>query len=243
MISCLIVDDEPKSRQVLNLLLSNYCDQTVVVGQADSVETGIQLMQKRKPELLFLDIELAGKTGFDLLEAIPKRSCEVIFVTGFEQYAREAIRYSGMAYLLKPIDLDELLEAVERVEQKLLERDAQQQRGLPGPPEPDRIVVPSGSGYTLLDVASIMYLKAEGAYTEVTLKDRTRLMISKAIGEYEKRLAAFNFVRIHRSFVVNLSYVQQYFRGRGGYVLLKDGTHLDVSVRKRPVLLQSLGLA
>jgi len=240
MISTLIIDDEPKSREVLRLMIADYCDNAFVVGQAASVSQALERIQTLRPQLILLDIELADQSAFDLLDALPKRSCEVIFVTGFEHYARKAIQYSGMAYLMKPIDLEELQEAVARVEAKL----ADQSSTAPAPPTPEqeRIVVPTSSGYTLLEVGAIMYLEAEGAYTNVTLKDSTRLMISRSIGEYEQRLAALNFVRIHRSVMVNLQYVKEYVRGRGGYVMLKDGTHLNVSARKRMALMQSLGL-
>ena len=241
MISALIVDDEAKSREVLRLMISDYCDEAFVVGQAASVDEALERIQRLKPQLILLDIELAGKSAFDLLDKLPDRDCEVVFVTGYEQHARKAILYSGMAYLLKPIDLDELLMAINRVADKVAQQAASAPAVQP-PVDKQRIVVPTSSGYTLLEIEAIMYLEADGAYTCMTLKDRTRLLVSKSIGSYESHLAKLNFVRIHRSVMVNMQFVREYVRGRGGYVMLHDGTHLNVSARKRSSLLQALGL-
>ena len=236
MISCLIVDDEKKSRDLLNTMLSDYCQNVKVIGMAARVEESLELIARLRPQLVFLDIELSGKNAFDLLDILPNRRFEVIFTTGYEQYALKAFKYAGLDYLLKPIDLEELQSAIDRAGEKIvLLNDPEEEQ------DPDRLVVATHQGYMVLDPNRVVYLEAEGSYTQFYFEDGSKVLVCDSIGDHEKNLPTQGFVRIHRSHLVNLDFVQEYVRGRGGYVLLKNGNHLNVSIRKKTDLLKALG--
>ncbi len=241
-ITAFILEDERKNRQLIHTMLTNYCDNIEVIGESSNINDAIQQIDELIPDLVFMDIQLGSQTVFELLDKIPERNFEIIFTTGFEKYAIQAIKYSGIDYLLKPLNLEDLQAAVARAFKKIQERHDNQDRANEEHLTDNRLVVPTLHGYVMLERLKVMYMAAEGAYTKIFLQDGTNFLVSNAIGTYEDKLPFPSFVRIHRSFMVNLRFIKEYIRGRGGYVLLQDGTHLNVSVRRKSDLLKALGL-
>lgn len=255
MIRSVIVDDEEKSRKLLRNLIKNYCDQIEVVGMADSVETGITSIKKNKPELLFLDIEMPDGNGFDLLEKIHDMSPEVIFTTAYDQYAIQAIHFSALDYLLKPINLEELKTAVKKVEVKIHERVEKQSinqslqvllENHKSQVHNRKIGLPTQNGINFVLVKDIIMCKAEGNYSIIYLQGKQHQeIVSKTLKEFEDMLKDFNFFRVHRSYLINLNHIREYSRtnqsadydGDGGSVVMNNNLHIPVSRDKRKHLL------
>ena len=256
MIKAIIVDDEEKSRKLLRNLLSEYCEQIEILDMADSVESGLQIINKTNPELVFLDIEMPDGSGFDLLEKIENASFEVIFTTAYNQYAIQAIHFSALDYLLKPINIDELKSAVlkvetmlnEKVEEKsinhslqiLLENNKAQTNN-------KKIGLPTQSGINFVLVKDIIMCKAEGNYCVIYLDGKQQKeIVSRTLKEFEDMLKEFNFFRVHRTYLINLNHIKEYNRtnqsadydGDGGSVVMNNGLYLPVSRDRRKYLLE-----
>ena len=242
----LIIDDEAPGREALAHYVGRYCQDLNIVGLADGIKSGLALIDQYRPEVLFLDIEMPYGNGFDLLEKLPKDyHPQVVFVTAFEQYALQALRASAAHYLLKPIVIDELIEAVDRVKDRVWMKGQvathqllQQRELLAGPQGPERLALPLIDGLELVQVADISYLRAADNFTQFHLADGRRLMICRKLSFYADLLQAAGFYRLHRSTVVNISSVQRYVRGGGGTVVLADGTELSVAKNRRAGLLE-----
>lgn len=242
-IKALVVDDEPASQENLCGLLQRYCPQVDIVdavGDAASAEAAIR---GRHPDLVFLDIEMPGANGFDLLDRMADVP-DVVFVTAHEQYALNAIKRYALDYILKPIDVEDLLRAVARKQEQdapqLERRRMMRAEGMHGGLG-KRLALPSAQGLYLIGIGDIVRCEAEGHYTTFHMKDGKQHLVTQGLGQYEDLLVPHGFFRIHHAHLVNLACVRQYIRGRGGYVLLDDGRHLDVSARRRDAFLAALG--
>ncbi|OAV44600.1 LytTR family DNA-binding domain-containing protein [Lewinella sp. 4G2] len=245
----LIIDDEAPNREALAHYLTKYCPGVTVVGQADSVAPALELIAAEEPDLLFLDIEMPFGNGFDLLERLPEgTNPQVVFVTAYEQYALRALRMSAAHYLLKPVDIDELIEAVARVRSRLamgesgrvhetLLHNLKKERAAP----PERLALPLLDGLEIVRPAEIRYLEAADNFTVFHLADGRQLMICRKLRFYADLLEGSGFYRIHRSTVINLAEVQRYHRGKGGTVTLRGGVELDVAGARKKGLLEVLG--
>ena len=237
-LKAVIVEDEAQSRTILSNYLQKYCSQVSILGEATTVKEGIELIIKKQPDLVFLDVEMPFGNAFDLLEKMPERNFEIVFVTAYEQYALEALNNHAAYYLMKPIDIDELIKAVAYVgEIKEKERKLEKLVLKAGIPKVSgKITIPQLDGFQVLDVADIIYCKADDNYTEIYLENRKRL-VSKTLKYFESALEAFPFVRIHKSYLVNINAVVKYRKGKGGSVVLTNGKELSVSAsRKRQLL-------
>jgi len=246
--NAVIIDDEKRSRESLELLVKDYCPNVNVLDMAESVATGVECIKKHKPDLLFLDIEMQDGTGFDLLEKVAGNNFYVIFTTAFENYALRALKLSAVDYLLKPINADELKAAVSKasdiMEQKstennfqLLLQNLQSNTGM------HKIALPTSEGLTFINVHDIIRCQADGSYTHFYFKTQKKLLVSKKIKEYEELLSPYNFVRVHHSHLVNLDEVTKYVRGDGGYVVMSDGETVYVSKRKKEDFMAALNKA
>ena len=238
MIRAIIVDDEPNTRDTLHNLLKKFCPQVNIEGVADSVKSGLALIGKIQPELVFLDIEMPHADGFQLIEQGIGNDFEVIFTTAYDQYAVKAFRYNALDYLLKPIDIDSLQVAVGKAFNKISEK-----RKLDNPElqkSNAKIALPTKDGFELLSVDQILRGQSEGNYTKLVLTDSRIFIISKPLKEIEDILSHYNFFRIHKSHLVNMEHVSKYLKGKGGMVVLEDGTELEVSVRKKEEFLKRL---
>jgi len=246
MIRTVLVDDEIDSIRVLQRLLEDYCPEVNIVGKADGVEMGVHVIQSAKPDLVFLDIEMTEGNAFDLLNQLQPVEFQVIFVTAFDNYAIRAFKYSAVDYLLKPIDIDDLLTALERVVRKMHGKTfVNQMETLLYNVETfqltqQKMAVPTLTGLVFIPIKDIMRFQADGSYTTIYLTNSEQIVATRNIKEYEDLLPAAIFCRIHNSHIINLHKIQKYHKGRGGYVVMEDGTNIEVASRRREEFLQRL---
>lgn len=246
MLRAIIVEDELHSREALKNLVKDYCPEVNVIASAASVEEGIQLVNSLQPNLLFLDIALNVGTGFDLLEQAQKRSFDVILTTAYENYALRAIKFSAIDYLLKPIDIEELMTAVRKVLDKRQAQSYNHQidtllHNLQNRNQLDHtITLSTAEGMMFVPVHEIVRLEAMGSYTQFYLTDKRKVLVSKHLKEYEQLLAEANFYRVHQSHLVNLNQVAKYVKAEGGYLILKDQTKISISSRRKEHFLQKI---
>lgn len=240
----IIVEDEKRSLETLKNLLAAYCETVEVVATATDVKGGIEAINNHRPELVFLDIEMQSHTGFDLLEQVTFRDFEVIFTTAFEQYAIKAIKFSAFDYLLKPLDPEELQEAVSRVAGKIhSEASAQKIEHLLdniSGGKSNSIRLSTAEGIEFVPVDEIIRIEASGAYSIFRLKEGRQVMVSKNIKEYERLLSDFPFLRIHNSNVINLKEVKRYIKSEGGAVEMKNGDRVPISHSRREGFLEAM---
>ncbi len=239
-IKAIIVDDEAGSVRTMEELLSKYCHSVEIVGKAYDPEEAAEVIAVQKPQLVFLDIEMPFGNAFDLLDKIAPVDFEIIFVTAFNNYAIKAFRYAAADYLLKPINIEELKESVARIEQRLGEQqvNARIETLLENLQAPEngafrKISLPTTDGFRIEDIHNIMYLNAEGSYTFIFMKGGEKILVSKNLKEFEDILPESIFCRIHHSSIININYVKQYYKGRGGEVVMEDGEVIMISTRKK----------
>jgi two-component system LytT family response regulator len=240
MIKTILVDDEPIALDHLSSLVTKYCTQLEICGKASTVEDALEHIYTIRPELVLLDIELAGENSFDLLNRAKNRQFEVIFVTAHEQFGIAAIKHDATDYILKPLDKSELVNAVEKAAEKIYKK-----RNSSGTPQlshhSSRLALPAADGLLFVDTSKIICCESEGRYTWFYLADNDRkILVSKNLGEYEALLPSQLFVRIHHHSIVNISYIEKYVKGRGGHVIMKNGKTLEVSARKKEHLFEKL---
>ena len=240
----LIVDDEPKSRNLIATILAKYCPRVELLGAVGNIEDAYAMIQKRAPQLLLLDIEMPHGSGFDLLRRLDRSDFEVVFVTGFDHYALQAIKFHALDYLLKPIDALELMEAVEKARQNWegkrdRERLQQLLRNLKEPdPSSHQLAIPTIDGREYVPVQHILYCTADGSYTSFTLIGGRQLISSKNLGEYEKILPGINerlhhcFFRVHHRYLVNLSFIQKYNR-KDNFIQMEDQSNISIAHRRK----------
>lgn len=233
MLKAVIIDDERKSRENLKLLLNSFVENVSIVGMADGVPKGISTINETKPDLVFLDIHLADGDGFEILEQLENKNHNIIFVTGHEEHAVKAFRSDAVDYLLKPVCIDHLQDAVQRVQNRMSD----------GHKGPDRLTISTSAGVRFLDTKNIVYCKGDGAYTYIYLKNGERITTSKNLKEYETRLQGDSFFRSHKSYLVNLSEIKTYIRGDGSHAVMSNGDHVSISKRRKDGFLSAIGKA
>lgn len=246
MLRALLIDDESDAREALKLAIEKYCPEVSLLGVYDKPEQGLAAIREQQPELVFLDIQMPHMSGFDLLQQVSPPSFEVIFVTAHDQYAIKAIRFSALDYLLKPVDVDDLMQAVRRVQARLQQKNREQQyqsvlnniRYQSGKIE--RLAVPTLEGIEFFNTDDIIYCQADGNYTRLQLTHKQSRLISKNLKDFETLLSESGFCRVHHSSLINLHHIQKYVKGEGGYVVLTDGYHVDISRRKKEEFLKLL---
>ena len=237
-LKAIIVEDEANSREILSNYLAKYCPSVNLVGQAASIDEAKELIQKQHLDLVFLDVEMPFGTGFDLLDQLPDRTFETVFVTAYKQYAIDALNSHAAYYLMKPINIDELIKAVDYVTEIRMKEDALEDRVLtPKLNKVDgKITLPQQDGFQILNVADILYCKADDNYTEIYLENK-KILVSKTLKYFEEALSKFAFARIHKSYLVNVNEVVKYRKGKGGSVIVSNGKELLVSASKKKDLL------
>ncbi len=244
--SAVIVDDEQHCRDALSGLLQRQFPDITLLGTATNVMEAVELLNRERPTIVFLDVELGRQTGFDLLQALGPDRPHIIFTTAHEGYAVKAIRFSALDFLLKPVDPDELKAALDKVGRAVL-----------GPQHPDqfmalmrnimlsansdkRIALPVAEGLEMIDTDDIIYCESASNYTVVHQRDGKRLVISRTLKEFEDMLSVQDFIRVHHSHLINVRHVKKYIRGEGGEVIMSDGANVAVSRRKKQELMDSL---
>ncbi|MEP6673867.1 MAG: LytTR family DNA-binding domain-containing protein [Ferruginibacter sp.] len=247
MIRSIIIDDEQHCVNALVKDLQNNCPSVEVVDSCHSAKEGLMSIKKYQPELVFLDVEMPWMNGFEMLEVLGAINFSIIFTTAHGEFAAKAFRISAIDYLLKPIDANDLIVAVQKAAKKISEGNNLLHinnllRNIHQPLTEQRIALPQREGYEFIDVASIIYCHAEGAYTKIFLEEKKTMLISRTLGDVEELLPPEMFQRIHHSTLINLTCVSQFLRTDGGYVVLKNGDKLSVSKAKKELLMERLGL-
>jgi two-component system LytT family response regulator len=248
MIRAIVVDDEPYASAALQTLLKKHCPEVVVEAACNSALEAEHVITDLKPQLVFLDIEMPHRNGFELLEHFMPAGFQVIFTTSYDQYAIKAIRFSALDYLLKPIDPQELKAAIAKVSKRnpneLLTQQLQLLMQTIREPAAtgNRIALPTLEGLQMVTTDTILYCIASSNYTTFVMKDKKKLVISRTLKEIEEMLEDHGFLRIHHSHLVNINAIEKYIRGEGGTVLMNDGTELDVSRSRKETLLKTLQL-
>lgn len=249
MLKVVIVEDEPLSRETLKSLLTDFCQDVEIVGTAGNVEEAVQLLNNISPDVVFLDIELQTGSGFNVLSQLTDRDFEVIFTTAFEQYAIKAIKFSSLDYLLKPIDIEELQEAVEKAKQTLESKNSFDEnnrlssllKNLEEKSEvKKKICLSTSDGLEFIEVKDIKYCEANGSYTNFYIQPDLKIMVSKNLKEYENLLDNSQFMRVHNSFLINLNEVKKYVKSEGGYILMKDDKQIAISSGKKEEFLERM---
>ncbi|OFX83416.1 MAG: DNA-binding response regulator [Bacteroidetes bacterium GWF2_33_16] len=243
-LTAVIVEDELASRETLTSYLQKYCHEVYLVAEADSVKTGLEIIKKHKPDIVFLDIEMPYGNAFDLLEQIENISFDVVFVTAYSNYAIKALNMSASYYILKPISIDELIKAVDKIKSsrkeeelpihsKILLENIQAVNK-----HNHKIVLPQLNGFDVVKINDIIRCKANDNFTEFYLTNGTKKLISRTLKFYEDLLKDFDFVRVHKSHLINIQYVTKYMKGKGGQVEMTDGSVVDVSVNQKAAFLE-----
>ncbi len=243
MIKAVIIDDISLAIDSLQQDLADYCPEVAVIGTAEGVVSGAKLLRKLSPDLLFLDIQLMDGTGFDLLDILPEISFKVIFTTSSDAFAVKAFRMAAVDYLLKPVQPEQLQEAVSRA--KMLLSEQRQQFDLlkdsfQGEARIERIALHTLDKIHLIQLAQIIRCEAQGNYTTFYLDDGQKVMVTKTLKEYDKTLADLDFLRVHQSHLINLRQIDSFVKTDGGYLLMRDGSKVPVSVRKRAEVIKVL---
>ena len=243
MIRCVIVEDEEMARKVLKSLLAQYCPDVMVCAEADDITSGQEMIEAFRPDLVFLDIEMPGGSGFKLLNNIKDIDFEVVFITAYEQFAIKAIRHDALDYLLKPVDPKELVAAVEKVKDAKYKKTLKKQYdSLLKNINPEQLTVKKISISTsdkihLIEVDDIIRCESDNYYTIIYFKDCTSLLVSKTLKEMEQKLEEYDFVRTHKSHLVNMRCIMNFIKDEM-MVLLTDGVKVPVSKRKKEKILE-----
>lgn len=241
MIKAIIIDDEPKARLLLKTILHDYCKDVEVLADCEDLPTGIKAIKKHQPHLVFLDIEMPGHSGLELLDYFndDEINFSIIFTTAYNEYAIKAFKLSAIDYLLKPLEHNIIIEAVEKYKSRFHHQNnalhlKQFQQNISAKPNADkRIIVPASQNIFFLKPEEVIMIKAESSYSEIHLIDRSKIIASKNLKHFEEVLADNeHFIRCHKSYIINKQHIKQYSRGDGGSVVLENGLHASISSEK-----------
>jgi len=246
MLTTIIIDDEPKGRMALREKLASYCSNIQVVAEAADGREALVLIQIHHPQLIFLDIEMPVMNGFEMLNAIREKNFHIIFTTAYDQYAIKAIRYAAFDYLLKPVDIEELKNAVskiENIENKNLSKQVElMQQNLQQPKKNfNKLAVPAFDGLHFFDINTVVHIEAQSNYSIIYFSDNRKITASKTLKDFEDLLPDDLFFRVHHSHLINLQYIKRYIKGDGGQVELENGKLVDISRRKKDEFLKAIG--
>ncbi|WP_291963764.1 LytR/AlgR family response regulator transcription factor [Maribacter sp.] len=233
-LNAILVEDEANSREILRNYVAKYCPGVNLIGEASSIKEALVLIAKNDLDLVFLDVEMPFGNAFDLLDQLPDRTFETVFVTAYDHYAKDALNNHAAYYLTKPINIDELINAVEYVE-GVREKEASlegevlstKSNGVEG-----KLTLPQQDGFQVLNIAEILYCKADDNYTEIYLLNK-KILVSKTLKYFEDALNDYPFARVHKSFLVNVNEVVKYRKGKGGSVVMSNGKEVMVSASKK----------
>lgn len=245
--TAVIIDDESNARNALRQKLISSCPDIDILRECENGEEGIAAIVAEQPDIVFLDVEMPRMNGFVMLQHLKQQNFELIFTTAYDHYAIQAIRFSALDYLVKPIEIKTLQDAIERAREH-------RQKGLPNQRietllynlvndknQNNRLVIPSHEGLQFIQVNEIIYLEAESNYTSIYLQDDSRVFVSKTLKDFEELLPPLTFIRIHHSFIINKNHVRKYLKNDGGQVLMSNEKVLDVSRRRRDEFMKAIG--
>lgn len=246
MIKAIIIEDDQVSYQVLKKMLADNFDEIDVVAYAESCKKGIELIKVISPDIVFLDIQMQDGSGFSILEAFDKIDFGIIFVTSFDQYAINAIKWSALDYLLKPVQVSELKEAVTKYKKtnkptdnssrhNALKENIKNKKN-----SPQKIVLPTNEEYHIVSPSDIVRCQSDNYYTNIFLANGKKILVSKTLKEYENLLSDSGFIRTHNSHLINISYIKTFVRLDGGYIVMTDDKIVPVSRRKKNIVLDMI---
>ena len=246
MINAVIVDDELRARETIRQILTSLCPHVKIVGEAESVESGFNVISQQKPDAVFLDMQMNDGTGFDLLKRFPTINFKFVIVTAFQEFAIRAFKFSAIDYLLKPLDPTELVSAVEKLEKtqhteeinqnfKTFIENSQAPEG-----KPQKIILRSAETVDVVNIMKIVRCESQSNYTNFYLTDGTKIMVSRTLKEYDDLLSSSGFLRVHQSHLVNIQFIKTYKRFPESHITLSDNTYLPVAVRKRELVEEML---
>jgi len=243
MITAVIIDDDINLRNGMKGLLNLYAPEIAIIGEAENVKNGITEILNKKPQVVFLDIQLTDGTGFDILESITKTegkiNTNIVFITAHEKYAIKAFRFSALDFLLKPVDPDELQQVIVKIKSSLETKTSYSNIDLllenisKKVDTFKRIALSTSEGIHLYEIGDIIRCESQDNYTKFYIKNQKPILISKTLKEYDELLSEHGFERIHQSHLINIAYLKAYIKTDGGYVLMQDDSHLPISQRKR----------
>ena len=243
MIRAIIIDDEQESRNTIANILNKYCKNITVAGEAENVQDALALILKEKPDVVFLDIRMPDGTGFDLLEKIPEVNFRVIFVSAHDQYALRAIKVSALDYILKPVDPQQLIDAVDKMKEPDNELNTialkintllRNKNGF------ERITLPTFEGFKFINIKDIIRCEADNNYTFFYLNTGEKILVTKTLKEYDETLSGVDFIRVHQSHLVNVKFIDRYIKGDGGSIVMADGSEVEVSRRRKEEFLKRI---
>lgn len=243
ILKAILVDDERSSLQNLQQKLLEFCPDITVLAVADKPEEAILLIRQHKPDVIFLDIEMPRMSGLRMLDQLTDYSGEIIFTTAYNHYAVDAIRISAFDYLVKPVSITELQNAVARLvkykQSETKERlDILRQALSETKSQEDKIAVPTGEGMEFIRIKNIIHIESSSNYSKIFLTDGKNILVTKLLKDFEDILMPYKFYRVHNSHLINLSYIKKYIRGDGGQVVMQDETYIDVARRKKEEFLR-----
>lgn len=245
-IRTLLVDDEEVSRLTLRNFAEKYTPELEIIGEAENISEAQKLIEEKKPQLVFLDVEMPFGNAFDLIENLKEINFQTVFVTAYSHYAMKALNFSASYYLLKPIDIDELVNAVGKVKENLSDKSARIQteillQNIKSENGRQRLVLPVLDGFEVVKTQDIIFCKADGNYTEFYFSDGSKKVVSKNLKFFDSLLTEHQFLRVHKSYLVNLHEIKSYHKGKGGTVTLSNGHEVEVSPQKKQELLNYFG--
>ncbi len=239
----IIIDDEPDAVDFISSIICEYCPGLEVAGKAYDISEGVQVIKDQLPDLVFLDVEMPHGTGFDLLANFPEKEFDVIFITAFNHYAIKAIKFSAVDYILKPINVNEFIEAVNKVMQKRSNTMFRGNENIKALLEnlrtavPSRLAIPTSDGMEYLNPKEIIRIEADRSYSWFYLAGDRKILVSRNLKEFQVLLSDRHFFRPHNSYLINLKYVKKYVRKEGGYIEMQDGSEIPVSRNRKDMFL------
>jgi two-component system, LytTR family, response regulator len=245
MIKAIIADDEQHCIDRLTSLLKTHHAETIeLVASVASVKDGIKAIREYQPDLIFLDVQMHDRTGFDLLRECGTINFKIIFTTAYDRFAIQAIKFSAIGYLLKPVDQDDLAEALNKLKETSIENTSLMagviENNLRHPMKKKRLTIPTGNELLFLNIDEIIRCHSDVNYTTIYKNDKQKIVVAKTLKEFEELLADQDFFRVHNSDLINLAYIKSYNKGKGGSVVLQDGTELEVSTRRKEEFLKKM---
>jgi two-component system LytT family response regulator len=244
MIKAAVIDDEMMARETITEMINLYCPDVEIVGQAENVKNGVSLIQTTRPDVLLLDIQLTDGTGFDILKQLNHFTYKVIFITAYEDYALKAIKFSALDYVLKPVDPNDLIAAVEKAKESVEEKNNSVKlqallnniNSLPNGMK--KIVLKTANNVHLINLNDIIRCQSDKNYTHFHIRDHEVVVVSKTLKEFDDILSDLKFFRVHQSHLINMIHVKRYEKSDGGYVVMSDGSIVPVSFRKKDELMK-----
>lgn len=245
MLRVVIIDDEADAVKFIEGIITEYCPNLEIAGTAHSAREGVSVISQTNPDLVFLDVQMPHGSGFDLLSSFPVKSFDVIFITAYNHYAIQAIKFSAIDYILKPVNISELIEAVNKVEQKRVSKEYSNLNYTSllenlKAPVPSKLAIPTNDGIEYLNTSEIIRIEADRSYSWFFLTDNRKHLVSRNLKEYQELLQDLNFFRPHNSHLINMIFVKKFIRHEGGYIEMTDGSNVPISRGKRDLFLMQM---